>query len=153
MVTLRPERYSKRVYHHVDTIRAPFEKNVDQRPAIYTREEYQADRAADKAEKAARAKERLAQGVVAGKEGSQRLVDDGGGKGPDGRGRPVMPGGQHKFGKINEEAVEGKRRTQTREQKIMENDEELGEVKQKSTKKAQRRRLGSQTQTKDRRLI
>lgn len=153
VVTLRPERYSRRVFHHVNSIVAPFEKPVDQRPPLYTREEYLADRAKEKEEKLERKEERLRQGVVAGKSGPQKLVDAGGKKGPDGKGRQVMPGGEHKFGSINEEAITGKRRTQQAKGKVSANQEDLAKVQKKPQKDIQKPALGNKVRNTDRRLI
>lgn len=144
VITLRPERHSRRVFYAAEQILAPFGSPVDERPPLITKAEQDAIWAAQKEAKEARKLERLQQGVVAGQPGAQRLVDDGGegpGKGVDGKGREVLPGGDHKFGSINEEAIAGKRKVLRKQDQGMRHERSRERMADKSAEKIQQQAL------------
>ncbi|KAI9655048.1 MAG: hypothetical protein M1831_005008 [Alyxoria varia] len=141
IVALARERHSRRVFHTVKSVIAPFSKPLDERPPILTeeqREQIQDEKRRQKVERramrgvssAVEEAKRRGWGVgqmyeEANKEGHhverEKTVE---------HGREVLPGGKHKFGKINEEAQRGKAKTMNRIEKGIRNEEEREKVEQ-----------------------
>lgn len=131
--------------HAIDSIVVPFGKPLDERPPILTQAERSGIFQDAKARKEARRKERAQQGIEPGTLGKGKLVDDGGkggGKGPDGQGREVLPGGKHKFKSINEEVGAGKKRMLRRQNQAAEHDAEVEEMEAQDSEQMQKQRLG-----------
>jgi len=131
IITMTPERHSKHVMHTVSAIVAPYGIPLTERPRLLTQEEretvYLEKRLRKMERRRARETDEEGSGqegkVVRGKEASEK------GRGnktntvssQEEHGRQILPGGLHKFGKINEEMLRGKKRVEEREAKVEEN--------------------------------
>ncbi|KAI9718127.1 MAG: hypothetical protein M1828_006825 [Chrysothrix sp. TS-e1954] len=133
VVTLSPERHSKRVEHTVDTIVAPFSEPLSGRPPLLTaeqREEIWATKRKAKLERMAlrgrlsASKELRERGWNKSTQGPRKLENDT--RMEDSKaledGPEVLSGsGLHKYGKINEEAQIGKSRSVRRKEGDLQN--------------------------------
>jgi hypothetical protein len=139
IITMTPERHSKHVMHTVSRIVAPYGIPISQRPPLATPEERESAYLEKRARKLERRHEKEANGGVATEgadtvlQGKEASLKDRGNKTnvvrkQEEHGRTVLPGGKHKFGKINEEASKGKRKVEKLNQKTVANEAQRQEV-------------------------
>jgi hypothetical protein len=133
IITMTPERHSKHVMHTVSQIVAPYGIPISQRPPLATPEERESAYLEKRVRKLERRRkseassgvvEKAADAVLQGKDSS---LKDRGNKTNEVRkqsehGRMVLPGGKHKFGKINDEATRGKRKVEKLDRKTAQNE-------------------------------
>lgn len=127
---MTPERHSKHVMHTVSAIVAPFGTPLTERPQLLTQEERETvylekrlrkmerRRAKEAEEMALKREEKVVKGKEAGEKGRGNKTNEVSKQ--EEHGRQVLPGGLHKFGKINEEMLRGKKRVDEREAKVEE---------------------------------
>lgn len=135
IITMTPERHSKHVLHTVSAILAPFGIPLSERPPLLTQEEreqvylqkrlrklerrHQRELEAQELKAQSKGREAVTRGKDSGLKDrgnpTQEVLQQ------EEHGRTVLPGGLHKFGKINEEAQKGKRRAEGLNEKVVEN--------------------------------
>ena len=152
IIRLAPERHSKHVKHTVAEILAPFSKPVTERPPLLSQEQREAMR---DEKRRAKVERRALRGVSSAVEEAKRrgwgvgqVYAEANREGHNverertaEHGRVVVPGGEHLFGGIHEEAREGSKRALRRMERGKEHEREREEVAEKTTEEVARQKL------------